>query len=114
MQINKLIHPRLDADYLDRRRKLYQDKDEKGYQNLVELAFLKNIKVAQSGYKALGQVLGLNQGHVQKSMFTYSIDLDHRDVMEEFFKKTVTPHASLFIHPNAPDSLNKEQVLKAV
>ena len=43
MQINKIVHPRLDPDYLARRRQFFTDKDWASYDSLVKKAFKKNI-----------------------------------------------------------------------
>ena len=43
MQINKIVHPRLDPDYLVRRRQFFTDKDWASYDSLVKKAFKKNI-----------------------------------------------------------------------
>ena len=91
MQINKVVHPRVDSKYLLKRRELYKAKDNAGYERCIKESFFKSIQVAASGYKALNDILGVNQGLVQKSMFTYSMDLDLRDVLEDFFKKSVSP-----------------------
>ena len=43
------------------------------------------------------------------------MDLDLRDIMEDFFKNTVTPNtSSLWNHQNAPESLSKAQIMEAV
>ena len=60
MQINKVVHPRLNTEYLQKRRQLYQAKDWASYEKCVHDSFLKNIQVSQSGYKALKEVLGLD------------------------------------------------------
>ena len=70
---------------------MYKAKDWVNYDRCVQESFLKSVQVAASGYKALNDILGLHQGLVKKSMFTYSLDMDLRDVLEDFFKKSVSP-----------------------
>lgn len=46
MQINKIVHPRLKTDYLEKRRALYKAKDWKGYDECVRKSFSSGIEVA--------------------------------------------------------------------
>ena len=62
MQINKIMHPRLNTNYLERRRELYRAQDWDQYAKCVKQSFQKSIQIAQSGYKAMSEVLGLDQG----------------------------------------------------
>jgi hypothetical protein len=64
MQINKIMHPRLNTEYLQRRRELYKSKDWEAYDRCVRDSFRQGIQVAESGYKALNKILGLTQGEV--------------------------------------------------
>jgi len=39
MQINKIMHPRLNTEYLERRRELYKAKDWEAYERCVRDSF---------------------------------------------------------------------------
>ena len=55
-------------------------------------------------------MFGLSQDCLQKSSFTYSADLDKRDLMETFMKDTISPQTSR----SSGKDLSKDQVLKAI
>ena len=57
------------------------------------------------------EVLGLAQSHLQKSMFQFSMNMDHREIMEEFMRTSVAPQTST---GTSDRDLTEEQVIEAV
>ena len=114
MQINKVIHPRLNSDYLAERRQLFKEKNWAAYESCVSDALAKSLQVAESGYKAMNEILGLKPADFNKSMFAYSLDMDHRDIIEDFMRNFISPQTSQASsrHPRKP--LTKAEVMDAV
>ena len=112
MQINKIMHPRLNTDYLNRRRDLYKAQDWDKYEKCIVDNFRQSIQVSSSGYEALQKMLGLSQADLQKSIFNHSTNLDYAELMEEFVKEEVTPQTS---QPTAGRrQLSKDQVFEVL
>ena len=110
MQMQKIMHPRIKETHVDKRRQLYKDQQWDKYEELVRSEITRGVRLSANGHKAISQVLGIDYRLYQRSIGTYSLDLEKRDVMERFFTEVVAPTKP----KSQVNTLTKEQVLPVV
>ena len=89
MSIHKIMQPRIDPEFIRKRRQLYREEDWKGYERLMRQQLGLSIRVAEQGYQALGKILGISVSQVRQSVQTYCFDLEKRDIFEKFMSQDV-------------------------
>lgn len=91
MQLNKLLHPPIRAQFLSHRRELYRKKNWATYDEIMKVNFYRSIELAAQAIKCMNKVTGLVNTDLTRSMTTYCADLDKRDIIEDMMENNNVP-----------------------